>query len=275
MQPGTVVESLDVIEYERSRLGARIEREVVEPLGLERVEEALGQGVVETVPRAAHAADHAAAIEELLIIGAGVLRAAIAVVDKTRRGSTSPYCDLQSLHRERVFGALRGRPTDDLAGEDVEDDGEEEPSLASTHLGDVGDPESIGSVGLELSQHAVVSGWEVGSPRGDEAKATGSFPAQAFQAHQPRHAMLSCVVPRGTQRSIDSRRSVDTAVLAVHGVDAFEQRRILPIALAVRAFAPRVETAAGDLENSAELAYREGLPLLFDEPERHFCSSAK
>jgi hypothetical protein len=174
-----------------------------------------------------------------------------------------------------VLGALRGRPSDDFAREDVEDDGEEEPSLASAHLGDVGDPESIGRVGLELSQHAVGSGWEVGSPSGDETKATRGLPSQALQAHQPRHAMLSCAVPSRSQRSIDSRRSVDAAVLAVHGVDAFEQGRIVPIALAVRAFAPRVETAAGDLENSAELAYRKGLPLLLDEAERHFCSSAK
>jgi hypothetical protein len=87
--------------------------------------------------------------------------------------------------------------------------------------------------------------------------------------------MPSCAVAGRAQRSVDSRRTVDAAVLAVHGVDVFEQRRIVPIALAVRAFAPGVETAAGDLEHSAELAYREGLPLLFDEAERHFCSSAK
>jgi hypothetical protein len=58
-------------------------------------------------------------------------------------------------------------------------------------------------------------------------------------------------------------------------MDAFEQRGILSLPLASWAVAPRVETAAGDLEGAAELAYREGLPLGLDEAELHFCSSAK
>ena len=45
MQPGTIVEALDVVEDVAAGLGARIEREVVEPLGLDRVEEAFGKGM--------------------------------------------------------------------------------------------------------------------------------------------------------------------------------------------------------------------------------------
>jgi hypothetical protein len=45
-------------------------------------------------------------------------------------------------------------------------------------------------------------------------------------------------------------------------MDAFEQRGILSRPLASWAVVPGVEAASEDLEHAAELAYREGLPLL-------------
>jgi hypothetical protein len=174
-----------------------------------------------------------------------------------------------------VTDAIGGGPADDAPREDIDDDGEKEPALASTDLRDVGDPESIRPVGSKVPEHEVGSGWEIASTGGNEAKAPRGLSAQAFQAHQARHAMPSCAVPSRTQRSIDSRRSVDATVLSMHGMDAFQQRRILSISLALWTVAPGVEAAAGDLEHAAELAYREGLPLLLDEAELHFCSSAK
>jgi hypothetical protein len=61
----------------------------------------------------------------------------------------------------------------------------------------------------------------------------------------------------------------------MHGADSLDELGIVSFSIAVGTAKPRVEAAAGDLEHSAELAYREGLPVLLDEVELHFCSSAK
>jgi hypothetical protein len=97
---------------------------VVEPLDLERVEEALGERVVETVARAAHAAADAVAIEELVVVGAGVLRSAIAVVDEPGHWSTLGEGDSQGFRGDCVLGSVRGRPADDATREDIDDRGE-------------------------------------------------------------------------------------------------------------------------------------------------------
>jgi hypothetical protein len=196
-------------------------------------------------------------------------------MNESRRRSRRSQGDLQSLKGQGVTDAIGGGPANNASREDVDDDGEEEPALASADLRDVGDPESIWPVGSEVPEYEVGGGGEIASTGGDEAKAPRGLSAQAFQAHQPRHAMPSCAVPGRTQRSMDSRRSIDATVLSMHGMDAFQQRRVLSVPFAVRALDPGVEAASGDLEHAAELAYREGLPLLVDEAELHFCSSAK
>src|SRR5438270_4691304 len=184
MQSGSVVEGLDVIEDERVRLSARADGEVVEPFDFERVEEALGQGVVETVAGATHGAADAMAIQELLVVGAAVLRSAIAVVDEPWRRATLREGDAQRLESEGVVGAVRGRPGNHPTREDVDDRREKEPALAGADLRDVGDPEPIRRVSPKLSSHEVGCRREVGATGSDETEATSCGTAQTFQAHQ-------------------------------------------------------------------------------------------
>ena len=57
--------------------------------------------------------------------------------------------------------------------------------------------------------------------------------------------------------------------------DLFRDQRILKLTLTGLSPQPRIETTAGDLEDQAHLAYSEGPPMLLNEPELHFWSSAK
>src|SRR5436189_5394118 len=107
MESRPVVETLDVLEHEAARLGARVEGEVVEPLGLEGVEEAFGRRVVQTIAGPAHAAHDPVAIEELLIVGAAVRPAAIAVMHEAGRGPTP---------RDRPLPRLEGEPPPGAGG---------------------------------------------------------------------------------------------------------------------------------------------------------------
>src|SRR6266404_5618480 len=123
VQSGPVIEALDVVEDGKPRLRARPEAVVIEPFGLEGVEEALDDGVVEAIAGAAHAANHAVAIEHVLVVGARVLSAAVGVMQKT--GARTPAADrlLQRLDRERLLRSRGRRPPDDPAREEIEDDG--------------------------------------------------------------------------------------------------------------------------------------------------------
>src|SRR5437868_8081077 len=103
MQARAVIKPFDVVEDEQASLRARVESMMVQPLRLKRVKEALDDGVVETVARAAHAADHAVPIEDVLVARTGVLPAAIGVVQQSRvrppRVNRLPQC----LERERLL----------------------------------------------------------------------------------------------------------------------------------------------------------------------------
>jgi len=275
MQSSAIVESLDVVEDVAASLRARIENEVVEPLSFDGVEEALSEGVVPAVPSAAHAASDTMSIEEILILCATVLRATIAVMDEPRGWAASSQSVAQRLKSQRMADAVGGGPTHDAAGEDIDDDREEDPALASADLGDVGNPESIRCFSGEVSLNEIRSRGEIAARCGDGSEALGGLGAQALQAHQPRHAMSSCLNARDTQGSVDSWRAVDASILAVNQMNPLHECVVLLPACAVRASDPGVEAATRDLQNVAELAYREGLPLLLDEAELHFCSSAK
>ena len=82
MKPRAVVEALDPLEDREAGGFSCAVVLVVDELGLEGVEEALGDGVVEAVPRPAHARDEAVAVEQGLVGGRRVLAAAIGVVDE-------------------------------------------------------------------------------------------------------------------------------------------------------------------------------------------------
>jgi hypothetical protein len=58
-------------------------------------------------------------------------------------------------------------------------------------------------------------------------------------------------------------------------VDLLGELLVLLLSLAWPTATPGVEPTAGDLEDLAHLADSEGLPVLLDESELHFWSSAK
>ena len=214
-------------------------------------------------------------IEKVLILRAAVLRATIAVMDEPRRRAASSQGVAQRLESQRMADSVGGGPTHDATGEDVDDDGEEDPALACADLGDVSNPKSIGSLSGEVSLHEVGSRREIATRRGDTPETLSSLGAQALQAHQPRHTVLSGSHARNPQSSVYTWRAVDPSVLTMNQVDALYECVVLLPTRAGRASKPGVKAAAGDLQDAAKLAYREGLPLLFDEAELHFCSSAK
>src|SRR5213080_4018135 len=275
MEPRAVVEALDVLEHAAARLRPGIEGEVIEQLGLQGMEEALRRCIVETIAGPAHAADHPVLIEELLVVGARVGSAAIAVMHEAGRGATPRDGAVQRLERDGLLGARGGSPPHNPPRAGIEEDREEEPALAGPDLSDVREPEVVGGLGGEVAGDPVRRGGQVGrAAGGDESEPSSCAASQALQLHKPGDAMLADGVPRAAQGAVDSRRAVDAPALAVHGTNAGDQGQALLVPSTTGALAPGVEAAAGHAENATELADRKFAGVLH-EPEFHFRSFAK
>src|SRR5437773_3060211 len=158
MQPGAIVEGLNVIEGEEPSLRTCVEAVMVEPFCLERVEKALGDRVVETVTRPAHAADHSIAVEEILVVGAEVGPAPIRVKDEAGQRSSIAEGVLKRLDRELLSLLRSGSPANDPSRVEIENHRQEEPSFLRAHLRDVGDPDSVGGAGNEIPLQSVGRG---------------------------------------------------------------------------------------------------------------------
>ena len=103
--------------------------------------------------RAAHAAIEAVPGNQCLILGAGILPATVAVNDQSGRWTALPDGHLQSVADKTCRRARRHRPAHHLAGEQVQQPRQIEPTRAGSDVGDVGHVGSVERARLELSRH--------------------------------------------------------------------------------------------------------------------------
>jgi hypothetical protein len=101
--------------------------------------------------------DETGFIQGFAIIGGGILAAAIGVMDQARRGALS--LDGHGQGSDGEFGAqmITHRPTNNLPGEEIQYDGQIEPSFGGWHVGDVGQPSTC-FVFPSTSRVAVICG---------------------------------------------------------------------------------------------------------------------
>ena len=124
----------------------------VDLFGLQRLHEALGLGVVVGVARAAHADGDASALKACGIVGAGVLHAAVGVVDQTAgagRGLRSPCRGPAGPARLEMIWRAPSRPPCARRRRSPRPD---RRSLRQTDIGDVGDPELVEAGGTQRAQ---------------------------------------------------------------------------------------------------------------------------
>ena len=154
VQPPTIVECLHVIEEGPVDLCRSEPRLAVNELGFKRAEERFHAGVVVAVARRAHAGEHLMVLEQLAIIGAGILAAAVGMVQEARRRSAPAQSALERLLDERSFEVVSRGPAHDLAAAQVHDGGQIKPALIGLDIGDVGEPDPVrrgGRAGSERS----------------------------------------------------------------------------------------------------------------------------
>jgi hypothetical protein len=86
------------------------------------------------------------------------LAASVGVVNQPGVGAPARERHLERVDHERGAHVGGHRPADDQPGVGVLDGGEVEPALAGAQVGDVSDPQHVGSVGVELPLDKI-GGW--------------------------------------------------------------------------------------------------------------------
>ena len=130
MQAAGIVEALDVAEQVPSGFGPGGVDPVMDPLGLEGVEEAFHGRVVPAVALAAHRGRDPRPGEGQPIGLGGVLDAAVGMMDQPWRGPLTLGGHVQRVECDLGMQGLAHRPADDLAGVQVEDRGQVQPAFA-------------------------------------------------------------------------------------------------------------------------------------------------
>ena len=135
------------------------------------------------------------------------------------------------------FGAqvIAHGPADHFAGEQVEDHGQVEPTLAGRDVGDIGQPDLIGPVGDKILLEQVCRHREgmlaVGCAHAIAARRPRP---DTMLAHDPFDPLAADGLALGPQFGVDARRSVSFAVLRMNPPDVDQQRAIGDLARARR-----------------------------------------
>ena len=114
----------------------------------------------------------------------------VAVMHDGRR-STLGECRVQCCQHDLGAQMRLDAPADDLARPHVEHDRQVQETGPGRDVGDVGDPELIGSVGFELALHQIVADRLGIGSHGRRDKALRHHTAKPCRAHEPRHALTA------------------------------------------------------------------------------------
>lgn len=128
------------------------------------------------------------------------------------RRPAPPPSHVQSVEDQLGAQVIGDRPSDDAAGEDVQDDRAVDPALSGAVLGDVGDPEPVRAVGGEPPVDQVRRRLCRGIPDGAAAPATSMDALQTGRAHQPLDAFAAAAdTTLEAQLSVDARCAIGAA----------------------------------------------------------------
>ncbi|KAI4159322.1 MAG: hypothetical protein LQ342_006645 [Letrouitia transgressa] len=257
VEPPPVVEDFDVVEEGRARLGAGVKEALAEEFGLQRGPKALHVGVVVAVRPPAHARNGPVGMEEGTVGVAGVLAAAVGVVQEA--GSRlAPGGGLGEGARDQGRGHdLVGGPAHHLATVKVEDPGQVEPALGGGDAGEVGRPDLVGARGCGSLRQAVGGdGTEMARVGGPGPEAPLLAGAQPPAAHDPGHAVAAAALPASSQGGGEPRAAAGAPAGRKAGGNLHPEPGVLLGTRPPPATAPGVEARAAHAQGAAERAHR-------------------
>ena len=266
VEPLSVVKDFDVVEDRAFRLGAGGVDLPVDEFGFQRRPEALHPGVVVAVARPAHARDRTVGAQQFPVGVAGVLAAAIRVVEQPGRGPMRLDRPLEGTGDQRGGHRVVRCPAHDLAAARVEHTRDVEPTLLGGNVSDVRLPHLAGPGGWLHSLGQVVRG------DGAEMAAVGrAWPeapllpgTQPSAAHEPRHPVTATHFARAPQRDRQSGTAVGAPARFEELAGLCAEVCVLSGAWAFAFFLRGVVRTARHAERAAELSHRMCSRELFD-----------
>ena len=138
MKPLAIVISFDVSEQIVPGSIPGWVASLVHEFGFDRAKAAFHRGIVLTISRPAHGLDYPGCIEDLAVIGSGVLAAAIGMMDQAWRRLLALDGHGQCRDRQVRPLVVTHRPANDLSGEKLEHDSQIVPSFLGWDIGSVG-----------------------------------------------------------------------------------------------------------------------------------------
>jgi hypothetical protein len=181
----------------------------------------------------------------------------------------APHRVLQRAQHQLDIGPVAGLPADDPPRERIPDTGQPQRPLPGSDPRDVGHPQPVGRLRLEVAVH------QVGRRRGLRVLAGRTTPAlaqeralQAGLAQQPRHPLAGGPHAVAAQLRMHPGRPVGPARALVHRADLAQQPGVLAAALAGAALPgqPAVERRDRDLQHPEDGLDPEQVTMLVHEP---------
>src|SRR5919199_2945656 len=213
VQPLSIIEHLDVLEYGGLGLGAGAELGLMDTLRLERGEEALHRGIVEAIAPPAHGLPDAVPLQHRPIRARSILHPTITMVNEPPRWLEALEGHDQGVDAKPRLQVIGHRPADDLARRQVLEGRQIHKALAGWNVGDVGQPHGIGSFGCEGVSEQIGSNRKVvAAVRGFWRGSPASARLQAHVAHEPLNAPPRVLPPLPAQFGVDAGCAIDPAL---------------------------------------------------------------
>src|SRR6516165_9095081 len=275
MSPLAVVEQFDIFEQLVAGLSSGTPPALTDQFNFERGKKTFRHRVVPAVAFTAHATLDAVNRQQLLILVAGVLAAAIRVMQQTLRRLAVLQGHLQGVQRDAAFEPFTQRPADHATREQIEDDRQVQPTLQGPDIGNVGDPAAVEGGHCKPPVQQILPDCHALPGISGAAEATVFPRAQSRSLHQPRHPLAPGTPAALSQLGMDAGATVAATTLTINRRDFESQPLIFLDMLGGRSFRPSVVSCARDLEHPAHQRHRIVGLLPCDKSESHSLSLAK
>src|SRR5215469_5687355 len=275
MSPLAVVEEFDIFEHLVAGVSSSTPPGLINQFDFERGEKTFRHRVIPAITFTAHAALYAVYRQQLLILAAGVLAAAIRVMQQTLRRMAVLQCHLQGVQRDAAIEPFAERPADHAAREQIDDYRQVQPTLQSPQIANVCDPAAVGGGHCKLPVQQILLNRQAMPGISGAAEATVCASTQSCGSHQPRHPLAPSALAALAQLEVDPRAPVAAAILAINRRDFEPQPLIFLGMIGGRPFTPSVVSRARDFEYPAHQCYRVVGLLPCDKSESHSLSLAK
>ena len=198
-----IAEHLNVFEHVMSSVVSCQVDLTPDAFPFQKLEEALGDGIVMALAASAHAGFQIVLAEKRLPLAAGELGTLIEMHHDLASGLALPDGHQQSLQSELRRHARLCRPADDTAREQFDDEALVQPAFMGLDLSDVGHPDLIGRSDLELLLQPVLGhdGWLATIPSRAPLKANlCSDPSEKCQTRHPVLGNLFALVTQAVRQ---------------------------------------------------------------------------